>query len=801
AELDFSDYRRGIAEAFSAQDIKLESIFYTSLKDDEHQENEFADLQKYIRSLIENKDHLLLENTETAARQLIKEHLEYRAEKQSDERERLESSLDGLSEEERHNLLAEYRTLEQQLQEEKEKPKQFFEHAQAELNKVLDSSILMPYETRETGRSYVESLQPGFKVGLLGSKKKTEQEQQTRLDRFYKKVTETASALDWQVKEELIKEIEADGIQNEEFKKDIYDLQVTFDRQLLVDQIQSGATFNANYVLRYTEKVSEAIQQCYRRAAIQKLEDARMLLEKDASDTIEKINVRLTELDEKIAVLKELQEMDDTEEKERQRLEEILSGQIDTEELEAALSTLPEQEKRPVVKKMSSAQPKKTAKKTQASQKTDQVEELESAGTGDFQQRLRKTAKQLKATSEQIASIKGFRTSAQEMLERAKRLEENRFTVALFGAFSAGKSSFANALIGENVLPVSPNPTTAAINKISPADDEHPHKTACVLLKKEQEILADVREALKPFGETLDQLDELPDLLEKLDAENAQISFLKAVAQGMNGFGKQLGSQQLVDIENFYEIVSNEAKAVFVESIELFYDCPLTEQGITLVDTPGADSINARHTGVAFDYIKNADAILFVTYYNHAFSRADREFLIQLGRVKDSFAMDKMFFIVNAADLAASEDELNTVVDYVGENLISYGIRKPRIYPISSKQALADKQANGNNETSGMAQFEKEFSRFTMEELTNIAVEAARSNVNRAIRTLDSYIASAREDKNVRLQKQETALQKKNEIETLIHDTAAVTEKRALEQEISQLVYYIQQRVFLRYLD
>ena len=41
-----------------------------------------------------------------------------------------------------------------------------------------------------------------------------------------------------------------------------------------------------------------------------------------------------------------------------------------------------------------------------------------------------------------------------------------------------------------------------------------------------------------------------------------------------------------------------------------------------LVDTPGADSINARHTDVAFDYIRNADAILFVTYYNHAFAKS-----------------------------------------------------------------------------------------------------------------------------------------------------------------------------------
>ena len=62
--------------------------------------------------------------------------------------------------------------------------------------------------------------------------------------------------------------------------------------------------------------------------------------------------------------------------------------------------------------------------------------------------------------------LKGFHSLYKELTEKANRLEQQTFTVALFGAFSAGKSSFANALMGESVLPVSPNPTTAAINKI-----------------------------------------------------------------------------------------------------------------------------------------------------------------------------------------------------------------------------------------------------------------------------------------------------------------------------------------------
>ncbi|MFD2879217.1 dynamin family protein [Paenibacillus rhizoplanae] len=78
-----------------------------------------------------------------------------------------------------------------------------------------------------------------------------------------------------------------------------------------------------------------------------------------------------------------------------------------------------------------------------------------------------------------------------------------------------------------------------------------------------------------------------------------------------------------------------------MQSTDLYYDSPLTRSGIVLVDTPGADSLHARHTGVTFGYMKNADAICFVTYYNHAFSKADRSLLAQLGRIKDSFALDK----------------------------------------------------------------------------------------------------------------------------------------------------------------
>ena len=79
-------------------------------------------------------------------------------------------------------------------------------------------------------------------------------------------------------------------------------------------------------------------------------------------------------------------------------------------------------------------------------------------------------------------------------------MDGQEFTVALFGAFSAGKSSFSNALIGEKVLPVSPNPTTAAINRIRPVSVGKEDGTADVRLKTEMRMMEDVVRSFEALG-------------------------------------------------------------------------------------------------------------------------------------------------------------------------------------------------------------------------------------------------------------------------------------------------------------
>ena len=450
-----------------------------------------------------------------------------------------------------------------------------------------------------------------------------------------------------------------------------------------------------------------------------------------------------------------------------------------------------------------------------------------------LREKLFAAAERLRRTSKEIIDVPGMQNQAKAMLDRAERLTANRFTVALFGAFSAGKSSFANALMGDLVLPVSPNPTTAAINKIMPPTDTEPHGTVRVVLKSRDAVEQDVLRSLAVFGHSAADLEGALDELNKIDVTQIpptakpHYTFLKAVTKGLGEMAEHLGGQLLVDMKAFKSFVAKEEKACFAEYIELFYSCPLTDQGIVLVDTPGADSINARHTGVAFEYMKNADAVLFVTYYNHAFSQADREFLLQMGRVKDTFEMDKMFFIVNAADLAASEEELQGVITHVEKNLLTCGIRLPRIYPVSSQTALlarmheagklnasAEKVYRQRTQSaegeelmpageafalSGMAHFEEDFLRFTIDELTQIAVNAALGEIRRAHQALTEFMRMAQSGESERQARRDAANEALAAALAAVDALSVTSLERDLDKEREELLHYVKQRLFFRF--
>jgi predicted GTPase len=808
-ELSFTDFKQSVVQAFRDWNVKVEEIFFTSLKQPDLPYNEFNRLFNFLQTLFHEKDERFVSGIKTALKQLLRDHLFFLQEKDAYEEEQLkarlhdEIKLEDLSERINH--------IEQEIKAVEKQGEKIERQFTAELNNVLEHAYIMPFETRELAREFLESLQPDFKVGLFFTKAKTAAEREKRLLSFYEDVKEKVRTnMEWHVRELLIRFLKEHNMEEHELLQQFQQLTVPFTEEMLARIVKKGAGVTGDYILTYTNDVANEFKRLYRNQAMRLFEQFIMKWRERAEAEIKALQSRLNQEQEQLRVQARLEELSQLRKEAYEKLIEVMEGDVPLQEhTEERIAGLVAETF--VIRASKQQENTANVKKTEERQMNEHEEE---SGKTAVKIETEKAIADLYHTVDLIKDVKGMKRFITELNEKAQRLKNRSFTVALFGAFSAGKSSFANALIGEKVLPVSPNPTTATINKIVPPTVDNPHGTVIVQLKTREQILKDLQTSLRYFNLKPETLDEAFELSKKalqivsVDArEKPHYSFIKAVVHGYDALQNRLGEMLRVDLEAFDEYVADETKACFVEWIELYYACPLTEQGITLVDTPGADSVNARHTGVAFEYIKNADAVLFVTYYNHAFSKADREFLIQLGRVKDTFSMDKMFFIVNASDLAHSHDELNNVLAYVEEQLVRFGIRNPRLYPLSSRFALEEKTGKRSEASygilseSGIRRFEADFHHFIIDELTALAITSAYTEIKRVRKIIAEYIAEAQLDINAKQEKLQKIMQEQEEIKKLFNVGATETDFNALEQETSELVYYIKQRIFLRFGD
>jgi small GTP-binding protein len=827
-ELDFSSFKHSVEQAFKQWGVNPDGIFYTTLKAPNHPENQMGLLHDELYRLSWEKEQLLSESILRSASDLISEHEKFLQEKNQDHREELEAMV---GEQDPSIALNEYEEWKTKLQKLEKGPDEFKEHVLKDIQNIIDNANLTPFTVRELAGPYLESRQNGFKVGFLFSGGKTEQERLNRLSSLHHALNEQVQAnLDWHLQDLFRKIPNRFSLPfSPELLENTDRMQIPLTLDFIASQVKSGARVTGEAILNYCRELTAEIKNRYRRAYVELLDEYYQEYQSIIVSQVEILASEGDQLRTTVDALRSLQDIKKKQEEYIERLREILRQAEQNSMTSTPAVRKLETKKRTLQTETISSFVRKQAISTLV---LEEARDNTSPFKKDYKQQLRQAADNLMLAADTIAGLPGQSIAIQNMQLRAERLRQNLFTVALFGAFSAGKSSFANALMGEMILPVSPNPTTATINKILPPTEEYPHGTVRVKLKSREDMTKDIQHSLSVFRLHADTIEQAVQLIEQIGGEEIlpsakpHLSFLKAVRQGLGVMQSDFGGTSLVGMEEFKELVVKEEKASFVEWIELYYSCPLTDQGISLVDTPGADSINARHTGVAFEYIKNADAVLFVTYYNHAFSHADREFLQQLGRVKDTFEMDKMFFLVNAADLAKSKDELLHVVDHVKENLFACGIRKPRLYPVSSQTALLARmlakgeltpsaeqvyrERTGSTDSlmdpvdalsfAGFETFEADFIRFTVEELTQVAINSALGEIRRAKGKLEDFLHSAKQGDEQRKEKLAALeLDWKRDGQTLSEKAAWNKEREYVSKEAQELLYYVKQRLFFKF--
>ena len=797
SELPFEQFKQSVESSFNMWGVNPRGIFYTSLFEFDHVHNDFSEVKAIVEGSIENWQINFIDNAHKTLEKLRDEHKEFLKEEIA---ERKNEFIDIVSENEWENqieLAAEAFVAKKTLALLTEDA--FSITFDRDRNSLLQNAAITPYETRELLKSYLESLSSRFKVGVIFGAKKTAEERERRKEALSVNIDKLVHAqIGVHLKTLMKKSLKDASILTDERSLEIDSLDLTIPYTVLEKEFNVSDVITGDTVLNASNQMKAAITNAFRRLTDDWKSEMSKIAATAGTENSGALETKVQLLDKKLQAIEQVKEL-------TTRLDNM------DENIANPSATIIEEQ----------------ATVIQSWRKKDiiditeyNIEEL--VGIPEIQQEqgdkmpIEKNvittsnsdvvSKQALHVATVIKDVPGFIDTAEYLRKKAGRLDGQEFTVALFGAFSAGKSSFSNALIGENILPVSPNPTTATINRIRPVSQGKVNRTADVLLKTEERMTEDIIRSFEALGVRAISLN---DAFEKADeALNAKLideglhihkAFITAFKQGYQTYCDALGTVINVEREEFVKFVAEEERSCFVESIDFYYDCELTRKGITLVDTPGADSINARHTDVAFEYIRNADAILFVTYYNHAFARADREFLIQLGRVKDAFELDKMFFIVNAIDLATDDEEAEAVKSFVGNELQQFGIRNPRVHGISSLQALEAKLENQQDPF--MAPFEEEFHQFLEHDLRGIAVQSLEEETVKTTERLASLISRTESNmkrKSERLK--ELASLELSVREKYAHNFAGVL-KTSASNELSELIYYILQRVFLRFND
>lgn len=107
---------------------------------------------------------------------------------------------------------------------------------------------------------------------------------------------------------------------------------------------------------------------------------------------------------------------------------------------------------------------------------------------------------------------------------------------------------------------------------------------------------------------------------------------------------------------------------------------------VTLVDTPGTNSIIIEHAALTESFVHRAELVLFVTSADHPFTESERQFLQFL---KGKWGR-KVLFILNKIDLKTPE-ELNEILSFLEKNCYRLLGFEPKILLMSAKEAYKAK--------------------------------------------------------------------------------------------------------------
>ena len=230
----------------------------------------------------------------------------------------------------------------------------------------------------------------------------------------------------------------------------------------------------------------------------------------------------------------------------------------------------------------------------------------------------------------------GYEEDAGKVSVQRKNLESGEFSIALVGEFSAGKSTFLNAMMGERILPSFTRETTATINFLRHTEKAKNGEKGCVYYK-----------------------DGRKQILDRADRETI----------------------------NRYVSTDGENVVSTVDHVDLFLDSRFLKDNVMLVDTPGLNGIAKGHKEATQSQIERSSAGIFLFDAHQPGSRTNFEVLTALSK-----RVGNILLVLNQIDTINDweKDSVEGVVESLKKSYreLYPDAKIPEIWPVSAYEAL-----------------------------------------------------------------------------------------------------------------
>lgn len=239
--------------------------------------------------------------------------------------------------------------------------------------------------------------------------------------------------------------------------------------------------------------------------------------------------------------------------------------------------------------------------------------------------------------------------------ERINALKNGKFTLAVAGEVSAGKSTFINALLGIELLPVDVLQSSSAIVEIFKS--EKPFLKVKYASGKVDEVYDDLstpdideaKEKLHKISKVQDEYREIPTTLldEYIIQSSNNFELTEELIKTWVDKANLAGKEKLVK-----QYICDHPKDNIPVEISFGYPLKWNFDELRIVDSPGVNA-SGKIQDVAYKYFETANAILFVHNIKPVESLSFRKFVSE---VISSRSKDSLFLVLTHAGLYSDSD-------------------------------------------------------------------------------------------------------------------------------------------------